>query len=46
MGNVLYDGCSVGDLVIGAIARGGDRDAFIGGDTRWTTGNWVPWSAR
>jgi fatty-acyl-CoA synthase len=36
MGNPLYDGCAVGDLVISAIARGGDRDAFIGDDTRWT----------
>ncbi len=36
MGNALYDGCSVGDLVVSALARGGDRDAFIGDDTRWT----------
>ena len=32
----LYDNCSVGDLVVTAIARGGDRLAFIGDDTRWT----------
>ena len=36
MGNALYDCCSVGDLVVSALARGGDRDAFIGDDTRWT----------
>ena len=36
MGNPLYDGCNVGDLVISAIARGGDRVAFIADDTRWT----------
>jgi fatty-acyl-CoA synthase len=36
VGNPLYDGCTVGDLVVAAVARGGDRDAFIGDDTRWT----------
>jgi fatty-acyl-CoA synthase len=36
MGNALYDGCSVGDLFVSAIARGGERVAFIGDDTRWT----------
>ena len=36
MGNPLYDGCTVGDLVITAIARGGDRTAFIGDHTQWT----------
>ena len=32
----LYDGCTVGDLVASAVTRGGDRTAFISGDTRWT----------
>jgi fatty-acyl-CoA synthase len=32
----LYDGCNVGDLVVSAITRGGDRVAFISGDTQWT----------
>ena len=32
----LYDGCNVGDLVVTAISRGGDRVAFISDDTRWT----------
>ena len=36
MANPLYDGCSVGDLFISAIARGGERTAFIGDHTRWT----------
>ena len=36
MGNPLYDGSSVGELVISAIARGGERTAFIGDDTSWT----------
>ena len=34
--NPLYDGCTVGDLVVSAIARGGDRVAFISDDARWT----------
>ena len=29
MNEKLYDNCSVGDLVVSAIARGGDRGAFI-----------------
>jgi len=36
MTDKLYDGCTVGDLVVSAIARGGDRVAFISDDTRWT----------
>ena len=36
MNDKLYDHCSVGDLVVSAIARGGDRVAFICDDTRWT----------
>ena len=32
----LYDGCTVGDLVVSAVTRGGDRVAFIHDDTRWT----------
>ena len=32
----LYQGCSVGDLVVSAIHRGGGRTAFISDDTRWT----------
>jgi len=36
MNDKLYDNCSVGDLVVSAIARGGDRVAFICDDTRWT----------
>jgi fatty-acyl-CoA synthase len=36
MGNPLYDGSTVGDLVITALARGGDRVAFIGDHTQWT----------
>jgi len=35
-GGALYDGCTVGDLVASAVTRGGDRIAFISGDTRWT----------
>ena len=35
-GDALYDGCTVGDLVASAVTRGGDRIAFISGDTRWT----------
>jgi len=27
--NALYQGCSMGDLVVRAIQRGGDRDAFV-----------------
>jgi acyl-CoA synthetase (AMP-forming)/AMP-acid ligase II len=34
--NPLYDGCTVGDLLVRAIARGGDRPAFIGDDTQWS----------
>ena len=30
MAGPLYDGASVGDLVVTAIARGGERTAFIG----------------
>ena len=36
MTDPLYQGCTVGDLVVRAIARGGDRVAFISDDTRWT----------
>ncbi len=36
MHSALYDNCSVGDLVVCAIARGGERIAFICDDTRWT----------
>ena len=36
MTEALYQGCSVGDLVVTAIRRGGDRVAFIAGDTQWT----------
>ena len=36
MPNPLYDGCSVGELFISAIARGGERTAFIGDHTRWS----------
>ncbi|MBC7726809.1 MAG: AMP-binding protein [Microbacteriaceae bacterium] len=36
MNDKLYDNCSVGDLVVSALARGGDRVAFICDDTRWT----------
>ena len=32
----LYEGCTVGDLVVSAVTRGGDRVAFIHEDTRWT----------
>ena len=32
----LYRGCNVGDLVASAVARGGDRVAFISDDLRWT----------
>ena len=32
----LYQGATVGDLVVSAIARGGDRTAFISGDEAWT----------
>jgi fatty-acyl-CoA synthase len=32
----LYQGCTVGDLVVSAIHRGGDRIAFISDDTQWT----------
>ncbi len=34
--NPLYQGCTVGDLVASAIARGGGRTAFISDDLRWT----------
>ena len=30
MAGALYDGASVGDLVVTAISRGGERTAFIG----------------
>jgi len=36
MTDKLYDGCTVGDLVVSAVARGGDRVAFNSDDTRWT----------
>lgn len=36
MTDPLYQGCTVGDLVVRAVARGGDRVAFISDDTRWT----------
>ena len=36
MSNPLYQGCTVGDLVVTAIARGGDRIVFIAEDQRWT----------
>ena len=36
MSNPLYQGCTVGDLVVTAIHRGGDRVAFISDDTQWT----------
>ena len=36
MADPLYQGCSVGDLVVSAIHRGGGRTAFISDDTRWT----------
>ncbi len=36
MTDKLYQGCSVGDLVVTAIRRGGDRVAFISGDEQWT----------
>ena len=36
MTDKLYQGCSVGDLVVTAIHRGGGRTAFISDDTRWT----------
>lgn len=36
MNNALYQGCTVGELVVSAIARGGDRVAFISGDVQWT----------
>ena len=36
MTDKLYEGCTVGDLVVSAIRRGGDRVAFICDDTRWT----------
>jgi fatty-acyl-CoA synthase len=36
MGHPLYDGCAVGDLVISAIARGGERVAFIGDEARYS----------
>ena len=34
--NPLYQGCNVGDLVVSAITRGGERVAFISDDTHWT----------
>ena len=34
--NPLYQGSNVGDLVVTAITRGGDRIAFIADDQRWT----------
>ncbi len=36
MNDKLYQGCSGGDLVVTAIRRGGDRVAFISGDTQMT----------
>jgi fatty-acyl-CoA synthase len=36
MNDTLYQGCTVGDLVVTAIRRGGDRVAFISGDRRMT----------
>ena len=32
--NEVFQGCSMGDLIITAVQRGGDRDAFILGDVR------------
>ena len=34
--NPLYQGATVGDLVVSAIARGGDRTAFISDALQWT----------
>ena len=34
--NPLYQGCTVGDLVVSAVTRGGARTAFISDDVRWT----------
>ena len=36
MSTGLYDGCSMGELLVRAIQRGGDRDAFILDDQRIT----------
>ena len=36
MNDKLYQGCNVGDLVLSAVTRGGDRVAFICDGTRWT----------
>ena len=36
MNEKLYQGCTVGDLVVTAIHRGGDRLAFISDHTQWT----------
>ena len=36
MADSLYEGCSVGELVVSAVQRGGDRVAFISDDSRWT----------
>ena len=36
MRNPLCQGCTVGDLVVTAITRSGDRIAFIAEDQRWT----------
>ncbi len=36
MNEKLYQGCTVGDLVVTAIHRGGDRVAFISDQTQWT----------
>ena len=36
MSTGLYDGCSMGELLVRAIQRGGDRDAFILDDRRIT----------
>src|ERR1700733_11961492 len=34
MSTGLYDGCSMGELLVRAIQRGGDRDAFLLDDQR------------
>jgi fatty-acyl-CoA synthase len=36
MADALYDGASVGDLVVTAIARGGERTAFIGDHVQYS----------
>jgi len=32
----VFNGCSMGDLIVTAVQRGGDRDAFVLGDQRVT----------